>query len=510
MSTDTEEIAAVAAPKEPVRTYGNWRRTQSPGLWGLGTGATVAVMVGCAAGLLVALVGGIIPAMVWELCVAVVAGILLWRDFSGRPYSRTVGAWVTWKKADREGATSLVQGPLSPVKDYKLPGVLRYTKLSEWADSAGRLFSLVSYRNGIHTIPFECRPDGVANVDQPDIDQMVARFGLWQAGLSELAGLEAAEFIIETSPDTGKRLEQALGTQEAPTASPVSKVVMDKIAREYPAATATIRTFGSVTFSEKTRLGARRDRSPDARIKAMAESLAPEIPNLISSLRKTRAGRTTPLDRQGLCEIVRVNYDPDAADALDAAVLEPREISVLDWDQVGPVAQHDGWDVYRHDGCYSITHVMTMAPRSIVHEDFLNRLMEPTTGILRKRVAIKLAPLPLERAGDAAEKDHSTAIFQRNAASKKTARHHAGVKSAEQSAAEVAGGAGLSDFVVVVTMTVGKHEDVRHATAQMRILTATARLRTRRMYAQQAAGFAATLPVGFNPKRHMKKGAGRK
>jgi hypothetical protein len=510
-TTEIDELAATAEAKPSVRTYGNWRRTQSPGLWGLGTGATFTLLGLCGAGLLVALTLGIIPALAWELGVAVVAVVLLWRDFSGRPYSRTAGAWIAWKRADREGATSLVQGPLAPVKDFKLPGVLRYTKLSEWADGSGRLFSLLTYRNGMHTVPFECRPDGTANVDQPDIDQMVARFGLWEAQLSELAGLVAAEFIVETSPDTGKRLAQALDTQEAPSASPVAKVVMTKVAAEYPASTATIRTWGSVTFSEKVRLGVRRDRSPEARTRAMAESLAPEIPHLINSLRGTGAGRTTPIDQQGLCEIVRVSYDPDAADALDAAVLDSRSIQALNWDQVGPVAQHDGWDVYRHDGCHTITHVMTVAPRSIVHEDFLNRLMEPTPGIMRKRVAIKLRPLPLEKAGDAAEKDHSTALFQRNAAAKKTARHHGAVRAAEQSAAEVAGGAGLSDFVVVTSMTVGPKEDLRHAVAQMRILTATARLRTRRMYAQQGLGFAASLPVGFDPVAHMStSGKGRK
>lgn len=495
-----------------ARTYGNWRKAQTAGLWGLGTGSTLTLIGGITVGGLILLFGGLIPAVVWGLGLTVVAAGMLARDFSGRPYARTVSTQLAYANAKRKGQTVTLVGGLTPATDAALPGILGTTRLGEYVDPRGRLFSMISYRDGHHTIPFECHPNGIMNVDQGDVDLMVARYGQWLAQHGETQGLVAAEIIIETAPDSGQQLAHTLTSQSCESPPPVSKIVMDKIGATYPSHTATVRAFASVTFAEKGRLHDRKGKI-DVRADAMARSLAPDIAVISDRLRGTGAGTTNPLDNQGLCEVMRVSYDPHAAEALDSARLNGDRPYSLGWGHVGPVAQDDRKEVYYHDGCWTITHVMTIPPRSTVTEDVLNRLLAPSTDarILRKRVAIKYWPIPLEKVADTAEKDHTTAVFQRNAAGRKTSSHHAAVDTTLQATHEVSrAGAGLSGFAIVVSMTVGREEDIVAARDALRILPPTARLKMRPCYGYMAAGAAATLPVGFDPNRHMAKHSGRK
>jgi hypothetical protein len=494
-----------------VRTYGNWRRPISPGLWGLGTGWTFGLVGGVGFGLIVALVGGFLAAVVWEAVMGIIAAIAIWKDHSGRPYSQSVTTHLAFSKAKKAGATVARRGPLTPEGNYKLPGIIGTTRCTEQVDDRDQAYALLSYPTGHHSVAFEMRPEGVANVDQRDINASVARWGLFLGGLSEVAGLTGAQVIIETAPDTGQRLEATIKGQRTENPPPITDDIMKKLIKTYPSTSATVRSWGTVSFDERKRLPGKRDRDPRRRADVLAESLSGELPHLMQQLTGTGAGRSSLIDVQGLCEIARVSYDPHSADALDAVLAGQEQQWSLDWNSVGPVADEDCKDYYEHDGCFSMSWVMTKPPTSGSRETVLNRLLQPTNGIMRKRVALLYRPMPLAQVSTTAEKDHSSAIFHKNAAAKPTARQAKSVSAAERTEQEVADGAGLEDFVIVSTVTIDSKDKLKFAKDTMRTLPATARMQMRPCYGFQAAAFALTLPFGFDPKRHMSKtSAGRK
>ena len=76
------------------------------------------------------------------------------------------------------------------------------------------------------------------------------------------------------------------------------------------------------------------------------------------------------------------------------------------------------------------------------------------------------------------------------------------ISATEQSRQEVASGAALVRWYVMVTATVRSVDDLDQASSTVGATAGVARLRLRRCFGSQAAAFAATLPVGFVPWEH--------
>jgi len=104
-------------------------------------------------------------------------------------------------------------GPLSRVPKGRcsLPGVLAQMTATEAKDAYGRPFALLRHPWVNHaSIVLTCAPDGAALVDEADVDGWVAHWGAWLANLGNEPGLVGAELVIESAPDSGARLRQAV------------------------------------------------------------------------------------------------------------------------------------------------------------------------------------------------------------------------------------------------------------------------------------------------------------
>lgn len=497
MSTDT-----TASPPEE-RTYGNWQRPESAGLYGMSTTGTILAGIAVILPVLLVLFHQMIPAVVVGLFSAILLGAVMLKDpRTGRPVTQNGVTRSKWFTHSRTGSNLLRQGALTPLADCKLPGTLASLEVTEHLDRSGNPFALIGARSGHYTVPFEARPEGVTGADRSEVNQLVFDYHQFLANLGKIKGIESASVIIRTAPDTGMSLKQIIDTEIKADAHPLAQNVMQEISTTYRHGSASIRAFATVTVKGSARMKALpRDRAE--RADKIATSLLPEIGPLCADLAASGGNRVTPMDVDRLCEVVRGAYDPDAIPAMEEAHANGRPWTI-GWNQVGPSSSQAFWDRYVHDGGCSVTAVMSVPPEGNVHASVLTRLLEPTVELNSKAVAIVYRPHPVEKVAKVADKGMNNASFNLNSATRKTAALQKRKLMAEQTATEVVTGAGLSDFAIVVTGTVRDSSKAQDARDALRILAASSSLQIRFTDGWHDGAFPTTLPLGHLPDRHVK------
>lgn len=492
-------MATAETSRVRARTYGNWRRPTSPGLLGLGTAGTAALVLGMLMTVVLIVSVGIVEALVF----AGVAGLLLLaltvRDVHNRNLFQRLGARLGWWSTKTTGSHLYRSGPLGRTVwgTYQLPGLIASTRLTQHHDGYDRPYAMLYMpQTTSYSIVIGAEPDGAALVDEEQIDTWVADWGHWLRNLGDEPGIEGAAVTIETAPDTGLRLRREVELSIDPNANEYSKALLHEVVDRYPAGSSVVKAFVALTFSGKASGNKRRD--PDD----MARELGARLPGLTGDLQATGAGSASLMDAEELCEAIRVAYDPAAAVLIDEAHAAGDPIE-LAWSDVGPTAAETTWGGYRHDSGWSRTWAMTSAPRGVVQAGVLARLLAPHRDIARKRVTLLYQPIDPGRAAALVEADQRAAEFQATNRRRAAARDSLAVRAAAATAAEEASGAGLVNFGMLVTATVLDPDKAKDAAAAIDNLAATARIRLRPVYGSQDSAFAAALPIGLNLAKHV-------
>jgi hypothetical protein len=120
----------------------------------------------------------------------------------------------------------------------------------------------------------------------------------------------------------------------------------------------------------------------------------------------------------------------------------------------------------------------------------------------RKRITVHYRPLDSARAAQVVERDQNNATVRITSGNRPSARALVDARSAAQTAAEEASGAGLVDFAMVTTATVTSASRLPEAVAAVEQTSGAARLLLRRAYGSQDTAFAASLPLGLVLPRH--------
>ena len=501
MTSSSYGTTGSAARADGPRTYGNWRRPATAGLGGLGMLATGVLFVGIATAFIASMTAGVGAALLVAGLFGVVLLTVAVKDKHGQStLGRTLNR-IGWARTKQSGSHLYRAGPTGRAKwgTFQLPGLAASSQLGEWQDSHGRPFALLHTPATRHfTVVLAAEPDGAALVDQEQIDNQVAEYGIWLANLGDEPGIEAATVTIETAPDTGTRLKAEVAGSLDPDAPPFAQAVLADVVATYPVGSATIRAYIAVTFTAVSRATAKR-RKPDE----VAADLASRLPALTASLSATGAGAARPLSAQELCEVIRIAYDPAAQMLIDEA-RAAGDAAAISWPDVGPAAAEARWESYRHDSAVSSSWTMTAPPRGVVQSGILARLLAPHRDIARKRVTLLYRPIDPARAAALVEADLNAARFNSTATTKPTARSTLSARSAQATASEEATGAGLVNFGLIVTATTTDPALEPDARAAVDSLTAAARLRMRPAYGSQDTTFAAGLPLGLVLPRHLR------
>jgi hypothetical protein len=479
---------------QPVqRTYGNWRRPRSPGIGDLDLLGSGVLVAGIVVVIITAVAAGVLPAIVVMLGVGGFLTSTLMKDRHGQSGLQRVFLRAGWWWTRSGGSHVYRSGPLGRAKwgSYQLPGVLAKTKLAQFTDAWGQPFGVLEMpHRGHYSVVFSVEPDGDSLIDQEQQDVWVARFGHYLNHLSDEPGVIAAAVTVETAPDSGRRLQDQVEKSIDPNAPAIARQVLREVVDTYPAGSAEIRAWVTLTFSSELhsrRLG----------VEEFAEELKPRLRNIGEQLHGTGAGAAKALSAQELCELVRGAYDPDAARTIEDVKAQGVTPPLL-WSEVGPAASEACWDAYRHDGAVSVTWAMTGAPRGEVHSNILARLLAPSRQVARQRVSILYRIIDPGLAARQVEADKRSADFRANG-KRPSERALRDQREAALTAQEEARGAGLIDFAMLVTATVEGSDPQALAVAQATVenLAATARISLRRLYGSQDSAFAGSLPLGL-------------
>jgi hypothetical protein len=490
------------AAEAKIRTYGNWRKPMSAGIGQFGLIGTGLVLASLIVVIISVKVFGILPGLVIALVLALVLSTLIVRDRHGRTLLQRAAVRIGWRRARSAGSHLYRSGPLgsTPRGTFQLPGLAARSSLSEWRDAWDRPFSLLHWPTTNHySVGFVTDPDGASLVDQRDVDVWVAHWGEWLATLADEPSLIAASVTIETAPDSGARLQREVTSRRDPNGPQIALDMLSDVMRDYPAGSATIKAYAALTFTGAPRDGGKR-REPAH----VARDLASRLPGLTQDLSVTGAGATRPLSAQELCEVVRIAYEPRAANVIDDAYTEGT-VPELDWENVGPAAAEARWASYRHDGATSVTWSMSVAPRSAVQSSVLMRLLLPHRDIARKRVTLLYQPMPTAAAARQVEADKRNADFRVRSADRPSDRALREQRAAKKTAEDEASGHGLVSFGMLVTATTLHGDaDLEDLDATIRNLAGAARITLRPVYGSQDSAFLACLPLGLVLSKHLK------
>lgn len=504
-----------AREQDAPLTYGHWRKPASPGLPGLGSLGTVVALGGIVLVILVQMVAGFVPALVVLAVVLLALVPLLVKNRSGRNGWQAMTARVQWLRGRRTSQHVYRTGVAGPVAygQQTLPGLLAASTLTEWVDAHGQPFALLHVPATRHySVVLRCDPEGSQLVDADTADTWVARWGRWLSELSREPQLEAASATVETAPDPGSRLvtevENLIGQDAPDLASRMLREVADTYALGSPHITGRV----ALTFHATRRTGDSRElfggKDDDRRSRVMtAEEMAAQIgsrlPGLIRELSGTGVGGVRAMTATDLAHLVRTAYDPAAGPVLDEMTAR-REDTGVHWGNAGPAGCVEAWSSMRHDSGTSVTWQMTHAPRGAVQSQVLRALLEPAPELTRKRVTMLYRPHDPATSARIADADVRTALGAATMRSGETRAHETlDLAAARQSAAEEAGGAGLTRFSLLVTATVADPGQLPHAADLVDQAGGASRLGLRRVYAGQSAAFAAALGVGLVLHRHV-------
>lgn len=483
-----------ATDVKKLRTYGNWRKPRAGGLGSFDFGTTMVFFFGSPVVIIVMMVTNIWGALIAGAILAILILGLSRHDKHGRSLIARGQTRLAFLRSHRRKENVYRSGPLgfTPWGTNQLPGLAAQTKLLEFKDSWERPFAIVYLPSKSHfTVVFQGEPDGASLVDQQQIDLWVAHWGQWLNALGNEPGVVAASVTIETAPDFGARLRREVVTSGDPNAPALAREVMAQIMEEYPRGSATVRALIGVTFHERSRDNGHR-RTPEE----VGYDLASRIGMISQQLGSSGAGSVRPVTASELCEFVRVAYDPIVASQIADSRAEGQE-SPLDWLNVGPVGADAGWNTYRHDSGFSRTWQMSQAPRGEVYANVLQRLLEPSATIDRKRVTLLFRPMTPGRAAEVVEADRRHAAVRATSTVTPSLRALSEQAQTQATALEEARGAGLVNFGMLVTATVTDEARLADASATVENLAASSRLFLRPMSGAQDSGFVASLPLGL-------------
>jgi hypothetical protein len=481
-----------------ARTYGNWRRPTSPGLGTLGMLGTMVLLSGVVMTVLASMIFWPAAVVVVFFTGAVLAP-LAYHDRYGRNGFQVVAPWLAATHGARNGSDLYRSGPLSrvPRGTCRLPGIAAGIRATDAKDAWGRPFAVLHHPSvGQVTAAIATAPDGAALVDAAEVDNRVAHWGQWLAGLAHEPGLVGASVIIEAAPDTGARLRAEVEQNLRPGSPLLAQAMLASVTESYPCGSASLACYVTLTWSTAPRLRTAKRRS----VSEMAVHIGQQLPTLTSSLLATGAGAARPMTTEDLAASCRVSYDP----AVHGIIGASSRGAAIEWDGCGPAAAEERWDSYRHDSGLSRSWFMAAAPAGHVFSSTLGSILSPHPDIARTRVALLYRPHDAASAARTVERDRLDAQFA--AAGKKMGRARDAISktSADKTAEEEAEGAGLVRFGLVATATVIAGEDLGLAGAAMENMAAASRIALRPAYGCQASAFAATLPLGLVLASHLR------
>lgn len=492
-----------AMGQQEVRYYAGWRVPKSFGIGRLSTGQTAAMFAVGAVTVIIEMTAGLKWAFLTVVVCAAVGGLALVRDAHGTNFYDRRREMSAFRRARRRGAHVYRSGPLGADRRlgraFRLPGILASAALSEHTDALERPFALVGHKDGRVTLVMEVAPYGRNQTHQEHINALVGLWGSWLAGLSRQLAVTDASVTVETGPDTGRRLRREMADDISADSTPLAERIVQDVVEATRETAVQVRTWVTVSFDTRqiSQASTRRARHAQA-----VRELASKAPAITQTLAAHGGGAVHLLRAEEVIRLARVAYDPRSETIFEEAAAQGLAVD-LGWHEAGPVSHEAARDAYFHDSGTSRVWLMSQAPAGRVRDTVLDRVLEPSADVERKRFTMLYRPMPAAKAPGVVERDADQADNRLATSKRPSARLRREASQAHKATEEEAAGAALVDFGAVLTATSTRADSSKAMEATAAIvesMAASSHLLIRPAYGAQESAFALGLPLGVSPK----------
>jgi hypothetical protein len=327
-------------------------------------------------------------------------------------------------------------------------------------------------------------------LDPAEQERRVVSWGRVLATACRSGRIASVQVTERTLPDSGKGLAQWWDSHGDHGQSWTSTTYAELIDRVGPAGE---RHASTISISLDMKAAGRAVRAAGGGMKGAAAVLRQEMATTLAALRSADLSPGDWLTPGDLALILRSAYDPAVAGALERHGDLGRDLATA-----GPVAVTESWGSLRSDSAHHCVLWISEWPRSMVFPGFLAPLLL-SSGI-RRTFTLLYTPLRTDRAARDIRKkktDYISDAAQRQRIGQiEDAQQMAEYQDVLQQEADLTAGHGVLRCTGLVTVSSSDPDELERAVAAVEQAAIQASCETRRLWGQQAQGFAvAALPL---------------
>lgn len=400
-----------------------------------------------------------------------------------------IGARWLWRSTGRQLFYQRRIVKPRPAGTLALPGDA--ARLRQWVDpETGAVMVHDPHAATLTAIAGVSHPAFVL-LDPAEQERRVVSWGRVLATACRSGRLASVQVMERTLPDSGKGLAdwwEQHGNRSDTWASTTYNELVDR------AGPAGERHASTVSIALDIRSAGRAIRAAGGGNRGAAAVLRQEMSTMLAALRAADLCLSRWLTPGDLAMILRSAYDPAVAGALERHGDVGRDLA-----SAGPVAVTESWGSLRSDSAHHCVLWISEWPRSLVFPGFLAPLL--LSSGLRRTFTLLYTPMRTDRAARDIRR-RKTEYISDAAQRQKIGRIEDAQQTAEyqdvlQQEADLTAGHGVLRATGFVAVSAADPADLERAVAAIEQAAIQASCETRRLWGQQAQGFAvAALPLG--------------
>lgn len=399
-----------------------------------------------------------------------------------------IGARWVWRSA---GGQLLYRRRIvkpRPAGTLALPGDA--ARLRQWVDpETGAVMVHDPHAATLTAIVAVAHPAFVL-LDPSEQERRVISWGRVLATACRSGRLASVQVMERTIPDSGKGLADWWEQHGNRSGSWAATTYGELVDRAGPAGE---RHASTISISLDIRSAGRAIRAAGGGNRGAAAVLRQEMSTTVAALRSADLSPTDWLTPGDLALILRSAYDPVVSGALERHGAVGRDLATA-----GPVAVTEAWGNMRSDSAHHCVLWISEWPRSLVFPGFLAPLLL-SSGI-RRTFTLLYTPMRSDRAARDIRKKKteyiSDAAQRQKIGQIEDAQQAAEYQDVLQQEADLTAGHGVLRATGFVAVSAADPDELERAVAAIEQAAIQASCETRRLWGQQAQGFAAAaLPL---------------
>ncbi|MEZ4588699.1 MAG: SCO6880 family protein [Gemmatimonadales bacterium] len=397
------------------------------------------------------------------------------------------------------GAGTRIGSGGDPVHELSLPDALAGLELLSVPYGREEVGVMRDRRAGTYTAVLAVRAGAFGLRDASEQERKLDAWGSVLASCGRDGGpVRRLQWIERTLPALGDELAAHLQAERDRAVPIDSTLVRSYIELIESAAPATQEHEVLIGVQIDQRRGAKELRRMGGGEEAACELLLREAEGLAERLSLAELTVFGVLRPRQYAEVIRDAFDPFGRQGRARAALGEPEREGVEPALMGPLADETDWSTYRTDSAVHATYWISGWPRTDVGPTFLMPLL--MQGGALRTVSVTIEPIPYSVAMRRAEAQRTAEVAEEMQRERQgfltTARSHRRQQAAAGREEELADGHALLRWVGMVTVSARSAETLERSTSNVEHAAAQARLELQRLYGEQDAAFASTLPLG--------------